>query len=75
MTFQTYIPRGQRGDKNKAPKISLSKTSIVLNNASKNLLNNPTMLELAYDKFNIQKRGKFEATYNQGDCSLYVQLN
>jgi hypothetical protein len=46
MTFEVYRPRGERQEK--LPVISLSKTSIVLNNVAREKINSDR-IELAYD--------------------------
>lgn len=46
MTFEVYKPRGEKTEK--APIISLSKTSVVLNNVAREKLNTER-IELAYD--------------------------
>ena len=47
MAFEVYKPRGERAEK--APVVSLSKTSIVLNNVAREKLA-ADRIELAYDK-------------------------
>jgi len=47
MAFEVYRPRGERTDK--PPVVSLSKTSIVLNNVAREKLASDR-IELAYDK-------------------------
>ena len=47
MAFEIYKPRGERQEK--APIVSLSKTSIVLNNVSRGKLGT-SRIELAYDR-------------------------
>lgn len=47
MAFEVYKPRGERTEK--APVVSLSKSSIVLNNVAREKLNSPN-IELAYDR-------------------------
>lgn len=47
MAFEVYKPRGERTEK--APVVSLSKTSIVLNNVAREKLA-ADRIELAYDK-------------------------
>lgn len=47
MAFEIYKPRGEKQEK--APIISLSKTSIVLNNIAREKINS-SRIELAYDK-------------------------
>lgn len=47
MAFEVYKPRGERAEK--APVVSLSKTSIVLNNVAREKLA-AEKIELAYDK-------------------------
>lgn len=47
MAFEVYRPRGERQEK--APIISLSKTSLVLNNIAREKLN-CQRIELAYDR-------------------------
>jgi len=47
MSFEVYRPRGEKLEK--APIVSLSKNSIVLNNVAREKLNS-TNIELAYDK-------------------------
>lgn len=102
MAFITYKPRGERQEK--SPIVSLSKTSIVLNNIAREKLNSPR-IELAFDpetstirikavetggieikktktfgkgffnQFQINKKGKFTAVYDENDKALYVSLN
>lgn len=47
MAFEVYKPRGERAEK--APVVSFSKTSIVLNTVAREKLDSPN-IELAYDK-------------------------
>jgi hypothetical protein len=47
MAFEVYRPRGEKTEK--VPVVSLSRTSIVLNNVAREKLNSP-IIELAYDK-------------------------
>lgn len=49
MPFEVYKPRGEKQEK--APIVSLSKTSIVLNNVAREKLGT-NRIELAYDKDN-----------------------
>lgn len=48
MAFEVYKPRGEK--KEKAPLISISKNSLVMNNKAREKLNNPVTIELAFDK-------------------------
>lgn len=102
MAFEIYKPRGEKQEK--APIVSLSKTSIVLNNVARDKLAT-NRIELAYDpenqtiriravdeggmevrktkvfgkgffnQFNINKKGKFEARYEQAERSLYIKIS
>ncbi|HBV98049.1 MAG: hypothetical protein JL50_00920 [Peptococcaceae bacterium BICA1-7] len=47
MSFEVYRPRGERAEKK--PVVSLSKTSVVLNNVAREKLGS-SRVELAYDK-------------------------
>ncbi|MHB8157767.1 MAG: hypothetical protein ACYDEQ_10320 [Desulfocucumaceae bacterium] len=49
MSFEVYRPRGERAEKK--PIVSLSKTSIVLNNVAREKLNSGRV-EIAFDKQN-----------------------
>ncbi|MCL5057840.1 MAG: hypothetical protein M1130_07570 [Actinobacteria bacterium] len=101
MSFEIYKPRGERQEK--APIVSLSKTSIVLNNVAREKIGT-SRIELAYDRngktvrirgveeggmeikktkvfgkgffnqFGINRKGKFEASYEPSENSLYVKL-
>lgn len=48
MAFEIYKPRGERAEK--APLVSISKNSLVMNNAARSKINNPENIELAFDK-------------------------
>lgn len=102
MAFEIYKPRGEKQEK--APIVSLSKTSIVLNNVARDKLAT-NRIELAFDpdnqtiriravdeggmevrktkvfgkgffnQFNINKKGKFEARYEQAERSLYIKIS
>ena len=102
MNFEVYKPRGERIEK--VPIISLSKSSIVLNNVARQKLGK-NKIELAFDKdtrmirikavdegglemrktkvfgkgffnyFGINKKGKFEASYDPDENALYAQIN
>lgn len=48
MVFEIYKPRGER--KEKPSLISISKNSLVMNNKAREKLNNPTNIELAFDR-------------------------
>ncbi len=101
MAFEIYKPRGERQEK--APIVSLSKTSIVLNNIAREKLGTQR-IELAYDRasqtirirgvteggmeikktkvfgkgffnqFGIDKKGKFEALYEESENALYAKV-
>lgn len=53
MTFEVYKPRGEKQEK--APIVSLSKNSIVLNNVAREKVGT-TRIELAYDRASRQIR-------------------
>ncbi|MFZ5595977.1 MAG: hypothetical protein ACOY31_03060 [Bacillota bacterium] len=53
MAFEIYKPRGERQEK--APIVSLSKTSIVLNNVAREKIKT-SRIELAYDRESKQVR-------------------
>jgi len=102
VAFEVYRPRGEKQEK--APIVSLSKTSIVLNNVAREKLTT-NRIELAYDidsktiriravdnggmevrktkvfgkgffnQFSITKKGKFEAKYEPGERSLFVNIS
>ncbi|MFZ5645778.1 MAG: hypothetical protein ACOY46_19650 [Bacillota bacterium] len=101
MAFEVYKPRGERQEK--AAIVSLSKTSIVMNNVAREKLGT-NRVELAYDTeskmvrikavesggmeikktkmfgkgffnaFQIEKRGKFPAVYDESEKALYIKL-
>lgn len=101
MAFEVYKPRGERAEK--APMISLSNTSIVLNNVAREKIQTER-IELAYDndlsmirikavedggillkktkvfgkgffnQFNLNKKGKYVATFDEEEKALFVQL-
>jgi len=102
MSFEVYKPRGERMEK--MPIISLSKSSIVLNNVARQKLGH-NKIELAFDRdtntirikavdegglemrktkvfgkgffnyFNIDKKGKYEASYEPGENALYANIH
>lgn len=100
MAFEVYKPRGEKAGK--APLVSLSKSSIVLNKISREKLNADS-IELAFDNdtntirikaspdgqtlkktkvfakgffnhFGINKKGKFQANYDENENALFVEL-
>lgn len=102
LAFEVYRPRGEKQEK--APIVSLSKTSIVLNNVAREKLA-ANRIELAYDpdsktiriravdnggmevrktkvfgkgffnQFSITKKGKYEASFDPDEKSLYVTIS
>lgn len=102
MAFEVYKPRGERMEK--VPVISLSKSSIVLNNVARQKLGR-SKIELAFDRdtktlrikavddgglemrktkvfgkgffnyFGIEKKGKYEASYDPDEKALYAKIH
>lgn len=101
LAFEVYKPRGEKTEK--APVVSFSKSSIVLNNVAREKLNSQNV-ELAYDDetkmvriravenggmqikktkvfgkgffkhFGINPQGKCEASFNEQERALYVNI-